>query len=178
MKFSEIPPLTRHADYRVNVPWEYVEKTLESYNETGMLQLDPPFQRAHVWNDEQRSRYVEYILRGGQSSRDIYFNQSDWMGKFQAPMFLVDGKQRLYAIRLFLNNDLPAFGSYLSDFEDRLPLAAQLVFHVNTLPDYRSVLRWYIDLNAGGVAHTTEEIAIVRDMLAKEQLKLEALKHG
>jgi hypothetical protein len=39
---------------------------------------------------------------------------------------------------------------------------------VNELKTRREVLQWYLDLNAGGVVHTTKEIERVRELLAKE----------
>lgn len=171
-KYRDIPQLTRPAYYRVTMPWWAIEKALEDYNSFGTLQLDPPFQRAHVWTDQQRIAYVEFILRGGDSSKEIHFNQADWMTGFKAPMYLVDGKQRLEAVRRFMCNDLAIFGGLLcNDFEDSLPLEAAFIFHVNNLQTYAEVLQWYIDLNAGGVAHTEEEIARVRILLIAEQSK-------
>jgi hypothetical protein len=39
---------------------------------------------------------------------------------------------------------------------------------VNTLPTRVDVLRWYLDINSGGVAHTPEEIARLRALLEAE----------
>lgn len=181
MKFQDIPQFTKSAPYVVDVPWAMLEDHLERYNDGGVLQLDPEFQRAHVWTVDQQRRYVEYVLRGGKSSRDVYFNQADWMKAYQKPMYLVDGKQRLEAVRAFLRNDLAILvgvapynyplGIKLHQFEDRLSWDESFKFHINDLPTYAQVLQWYIDLNAGGVAHTADEIAKVRDLLKQEQLK-------
>ena len=166
MKFTDIPQMTRSARYQAQIPWTEVEAKLARYNDQGQLQLNPEFQRAHVWDDEKRRRYVEYILRGGRSGRDIYFNQADWMRDFKAPMYLVDGKQRLEAVRRFLNNELAIFdGVYYKDFEGGTPYEAEFNFHINDLKTYREVCQWYIDLNDGGVAHTPEEIQKVKDIL-------------
>ncbi len=43
------------------------------------------------------------------------------------------------------------------------------VFCVNDLQTRAEVLQWYLDLNEGGVVHTSEELNRVRAMLAKEQ---------
>ena len=80
---------------------------------------------------------------------------------------LVDGKQRLEAVRRFMADDLGVFGGHkLSDFEDKLRLMhVDFVIMVNNLPDEKSVLRWYLDINSGGVAHTEAELDKVRQML-------------
>jgi len=38
------------------------------------LQLNPDFQRGHVWIENQQIKYIEYILRGGKTARVIYLN--------------------------------------------------------------------------------------------------------
>src|SRR4051812_12518846 len=117
--FEAIPPYTKHSGYSVTVSWSYLEKQLSSMDEPGgMLDLDPDFQRAHVWNDEKRSRYVQHILRGGRSARDLFFNCATWNSNgiakptaWQRKVELVDGKQRLDAVRSFLDNRVTAFGT-------------------------------------------------------------------
>ena len=125
MKFSSIKKFSRSASYNVHVGWDYVDSALAGYNEKNPgdgLDLDPDFQRAHVWDEEKQRRFVEFILRGGHSSRDIYFNHPNWNGSYEGQMVLVDGKQRLEAARKFLRNELAIFGgNYFKDFTDKLP---------------------------------------------------------
>lgn len=166
--FKGIPSYTKSANYTVHTSWAYLESAMKDWSAYYSLDLDPEFQRAHVWTEEQQTRYVEFVLRGGQSSRDIYFNCAGWNGNAKKgdPMYLVDGKQRLQAVRRFMNNEIKAFGSFYSEFTDGLDmLKCYFIVHVNDLKTYKEVLQWYIDLNAGGVAHTKEEIEKVRRML-------------
>ena len=37
-------------------------------NEEG-LQLNPDFQRGHVWTEDQQVKFLEFILRGGKTGR-------------------------------------------------------------------------------------------------------------
>lgn len=39
------------------------------------------------------------------------------------------------------------------------------VVHVNNLKTEKEVLQWYIDMNAGGTPHTTEEIDRVKKLI-------------
>jgi hypothetical protein len=169
MHFSDIPKLTAFGEYEVQVPLRSVPRTLAEYIQEYGLQMDPKFQRAHVWGPLQRSRYVEYLLRDGHSSRVIYFNCYNWRGRAVAPgpMLLVDGKQRLSAVLGFLDNRVTAFGKLFREFQGPLPSINGLQFHVNYLETYSEVLRWYLDLNEGGVAHTEKELNKVRAELAK-----------
>ena len=59
------------ARYRVDVMWSYLFSHLNHYNESYGIDLDPDFQRAHVWAEAQQIAYVEYQLRGGISGKDI-----------------------------------------------------------------------------------------------------------
>lgn len=169
---ADIPQFTRDGQYRVNVSWRFMEDTLEQFREPDGLELDPDFQRGHVWTEEQQVRYVEFVLRGGRSGRTIYFNKSGWQrggpGRGE-PMVLVDGKQRLQAVRRFMRSEIRAFGSLLSEFNDRPDMIRHgFEFVVNDLQTRAEVLQWYIDLNAGGVVHSDDEIDRVRALLEAE----------
>lgn len=168
MKYADIPQLTPFGSYSINVSWDYVEDWIDHKEHSPYtIDLDPPFQRAHVWTEQQQREYVEFKLRGGRGSNQILWNCPGWMAKITGPLVLVDGKQRLEAVRKFLRNDLSIFsGHYCSDFEDRLRLScADFIFTVNNLPDTQAVLQWYLELNSGGTPHTTAELEKVRKML-------------
>lgn len=172
-KFSEIPEFTSGGNYRVNVSWRLLEEHLNQWDRPDMgspLILEPDFQRAHVWTEEKQIKYVEYVLRNGQSSRHIYFNCSSWQNNYNTPVELVDGKQRLEAARRFLRNEIPAFSSYFKEYTDKLNQThCDFVFCVNNLKTRKEVLQWYIDLNEGGVVHTSEEIAKVKRLILLEK---------
>ncbi len=171
-KFQDIPEFTRGGNYQVTVSWRYLEEHLEHWDQRDAkspLILDPDFQRCRVWDDEKRIKYVEFILRNGQSARDVYFNCSSWQTNYNTPIELVDGKQRIDAVRMFLRGEIPAFNSYFGEYTDKVDLIrSSFTFHVNNLKTRREVLTWYIEMNSGGVAHTTEEIEKVKKLLAKE----------
>jgi len=69
MKYKDIDKFPISA-YSCNIPLAHLKKKVEEWENEKMapLEMNPDFQRGHVWNDEQRSKYVEYILRGGQSA--------------------------------------------------------------------------------------------------------------
>lgn len=168
MRFSDIKTFTRGAAYRVNIPLESVSRTLDDYIRESKLDMNPDFQRGHVWNTEQQIRFIEYLLREGISSREISFNCAGWNSQREGPFVLVDGKQRLEAVRLFMDGKIPAFGYYRHEYSDRASNLNTLIFCVNDLPTRAEVLQWYLDLNDGGVVHSQEEIFRVRAMLKLE----------
>lgn len=178
MKYNEIPKFFCPPNYSVNIPWGHLEENLKHYGERNIqgflgLNLDPDFQRGHVWTEDKQIAYVEFCLKGGQSSRTLLFNHPNWMNSFKGEMTLVDGKQRLEAVRKFLRNELPIFGgNRLNDFDDpRLLLRtneAYFIFSINNLKTRKELLQWYLQLNTGGVVHTEEEIEKVKKLLEKE----------
>jgi hypothetical protein len=171
-RIIDIPPLVPDAEYDIAVAWTSIDRQLDEFAEGYGIDLDPDFQRGHVWNDDQRTRYIEFILRGGTSSRTILFNQSGWGRHSEGrgePVVLVDGKQRLETARMFLRGEVKAFGSTIDQFEDKLDrIKHRFQFNVNSLATRKEVLQWYVDLNSGGVVHTSEEIERVRALMAAE----------
>jgi len=179
MKVSDIPKFICHPGYQVNSGWNFIEEQLKQYNDRSLdswegLDLNPDFQRGHVWTEDKQIAYVEFCLRGGRSSRTLLFNHPNWQGSYVGQMVLVDGKQRLEAVRKFLRNELPIFGdNCLQDFDSPEILLrgsdAQFIISVNNLKTRREVLQWYLQLNTGGVIHTDEEIEKVQKLLDAEK---------
>lgn len=169
MKFKDIPQFIECDNYHVNISMEYlVQRIAEWENELG-LQLNPDFQRGHVWTEEQQIAFIEFVLKGGKSGRDLYFNMAGWMTDFEGDFVCVDGLQRITAIQRFLNNEIKVFGQYYKDFGERTDrVRHNMCIHVNTLKTKREVLQWYIEMNAGGTPHSKEEIERVRKLMEQE----------
>lgn len=172
MKFSDIQPLTKSGTYNTNVPWNVLETELDMLHQYG-LQLCPEFQRGHVWTPQQKTAYVEFRLRGGKSGEKIYFNFPSWYKDVPNGAYndfvCVDGLQRLTAVRDFLADRVPAFGYLYSEYEDALPTRIDFVFNINDLKSEVNVLKWYLDINAGGTPHAEEEIERVKSILAQKE---------
>ena len=164
-------PMIERGSYVIEGGWWYLEKTLRSFADAEGLDLDPDFQRAHVWNQTQQERYVEYIMRGGYAGKEIYWNSTTWNGAHNTPVQIVDGKQRLEAVRKFLRGEIQAFGHFYNEYSDRAFRLhhARFTFYINGLRTRREVLQWYLDINRGGTQHTEEEIDKVRRLLAEEE---------
>lgn len=168
-KFADIPQFTRSPRYHVVVDVTYMFDWIENNTKKHKLDLNPDFQRGHVWSRDQKISYIEFCLRGGKTGREILFNCPGWMVDYRGPMVLVDGKQRIEAWRGFLANEFPVFDSYFHEYKDP-DLVDQygLTFMVNDLPNRAEVLKWYIDLNSGGTVHSREEIDRVKLLLENE----------
>lgn len=164
MKFADIPSFTRSPCYMVNVELKALPSQYARFVHTYGLHVDPDFQRGHVWTPEQKTRFMEFFLRGGATGRDIYINAKGWNRSDLGPVVLVDGKQRLDAALGFLNNEVSVFGGHhFRDFTDNPRLCnARFNWHVNDLESREEVLAWYIEMNSGGTVHSEEEISRVR----------------
>lgn len=180
MRFRDIPKYIHGGSYAVDVSWSYLEEWINANIKDGTgVDLDPDFQRGHVWDDSKRSAYVEYVLRGGMSSKSLWWNCKGWNhGRRDTPLTIVDGKQRLEAVRKFLRSELYIFhglnnkkkGFLHKDFTDKLGIIdAAFRIHINNLETRELVLQWYLDLNEGGVVHTEDELSRVRQLLEEEK---------
>lgn len=174
-KLEDIRQLTRSGSYEVTIPYDSIERTLKDFAEDYHLDLDPDFQRGHVWTPDQQKAFMEYLLREGKYGKVILFNCPLFgnapYNEESRHMVLVDGKQRLTTVRKFLANELAVFdGYFLRDYEDhkKFGIFDGLKFNVNALKTRAEVLQWYLELNAGGTPHSAEEIERVRQLLAHE----------
>ena len=91
------------------------------------------------------------------------------MYTFKGNFVLVDGLQRLIAVRSFLNNDIKAFGMYYEDFEGHIPNNLDFIIAINNLKSRKQVLHWYIEINEGGIVHSKEEMDRVKRLLSVEK---------
>lgn len=161
---ADIPRFPQ-AHYSVHVDLDSLADALDRYvNDLG-LDMNPDFQRGHVWSEHQASRYVEFILQGGESGRTIIFNHPGWMSSYEGDFVLVDGLQRLTALRGFLEDRVPVFGKHLSDYKGGLRGAnSTLLFSISKLKTRAEVLDWYLALNSGGTPHNEAELRRVREL--------------
>lgn len=167
--FNDVPQMSQ-AHYQVDVPWDHLEDWLEGHGD--IFDLDPDFQRAHVWTEAQQIAYVEWIMRGGESGRELTFNCPGWPnGRYKGGEgVIVGGKQRLHAVRRFLRGEIAPFGHRFPEWTGRMRWHLSFRIRIGNLKTREQVLLWYLDFNAGGTQHTAEEIEKVRRLLAAEKV--------
>jgi len=124
----------------------------------------PPWQRPEVWTVEQKRRFVEGIFLGLGCGYYVK-NGLDWDetgGTLPMAGWLIDGQQRISALRDFISGDLVVFGDVCFS---ALTRPEQLRFMRSPFPcfelDYtnsESTLKELYDrLNFGGTPHTHEQ---------------------
>lgn len=161
--------------------------TPENYSdENVLLELNPEFQRGHVWNLDKQIAFVENLLRGIDINKIIRFNDltmrpyDDADDILKNKILCIDGLQRLTAIIDFIDGKYKIFNHQLG-YKDilnnpdkpsmrRIFNNALIQFDFLQITSYKELLEYYIDLNTGGIAHTQSDIQIAKDLLAKHSL--------
>jgi hypothetical protein len=71
----------------------------------------PPFQRPVVWTQNQCIRFIESCWLGFDIGSYVV-NKVEWRGEFihEADGYLLDGLQRITAIKKYINNEFKVFG--------------------------------------------------------------------
>lgn len=167
MHYNEIKKLTSRGRYCVDVDLGELAEKIDRFLNEYDLELCPDFQRGHVWTQEQQAKYCEFMLRGGHTNNEFLFNHPGWMGSFKGDFVLVDGLQRLTALRAMLEDKLPVFGVAFSSIEENWRFMGSVAFkiNINNLKTRKEVLTWYLELNSNGTPHSSEEINKVQRLL-------------
>ena len=178
MRFEDIPQFPQ-GHYQVDISWTYLEEWLCTWEDSmkcinQKLELNPNFQRGHIWNKEQKEKYIEYILQNGESGRIVYFNIANFSSstleaKATGNMVCIDGLQRLNAVKSFMNNEVKAFGLYYWEYEDRLhPARHRLTMIICAISTRLEILKWYLAFNSAGTQHSKEELERVQRLIDEE----------
>lgn len=158
----------RDFDYRWQDVERYMLKTAEDF---GPLEMDPDFQRGHVWTQEQQLSFVQNALRGTVSTSGfiLQFNCPNWNdeqydGELPLGLQCLDGLQRYTAVQAFIKGEIKPFGLTVEDLSMSRFAVHHLYFKIAmyTYGDRVSLLDHYLAFNDGGVAHSQEELQRVR----------------
>lgn len=169
INWRELPKLTSVGHYEVNQPLDDLVNVVGRYIKEYNLNLNPDFQRGHVWTKFQQIKYVEFLLMGGSTNNIIYFNHPGWMNSFKGEFVIVDGLQRLTSVFEFLENRFKVFDYYADEIN--LLNHWGLKFNINDLKTRKEVLQWYLEINENGTPHTQTELDKVKTLLEKENKK-------
>ena len=134
----------------------------------------PDYQRGRVWSDDQCAKFIGFLAEGGEAP-PIYVQR--WAASSGRPDEILDGLQRITAIRRFLDGEVPmeledGTRAYLRDLDvesQRLLIGyagPSLVLQYVLYETRGAVLDMYLRLNRGGTPHSDEEIARVRALRA------------
>lgn len=140
------------------------------------ININPPYQRNHVWTSEQQEAFMGALLQDDSRIPPIYVNQRDDEKK---TCDVVDGKQRITAILAWLNDEILAFcpsghtvrySDFLKTTTDKRILGIRVTLHWRFLQlSEVDAMRFYVALNSGGTIHTENEIARVKRLIVKAE---------
>lgn len=173
---SVIRPL-RTARWQADYNWDDLEDGLARLaNHHGGLELNPDFQRGHVWTLAQQTHFIENCLRGVVASSGflIQFNCPGWLedapGSDLPPgLQCVDGLQRYTAVTEFMKGNVKPFGFTAEQlFRTQFsPRRIHMKVAVHDFARRADLLDHYLAINAGGTPHSAEELERVRGLLAQ-----------
>lgn len=115
----------------------------------------PDFQRPLVWTLEQKTRLIESLWVGipigtytvNESDNDIF------------DRLLIDGQQRINAIKGYVNNEFKVYDLFYSEVTDRKFTNCQFPCYITQSDDIEYLKNYYNLMNFGGTAHKESDRA-------------------
>lgn len=173
---SIIKPL-RTAKWQADFRWDRLEESVATMGaDYGGLELNPDFQRGHVWTPAQQVHFIENCLRGVVASNGflIQFNSPSWnddaAGSDLPPgLQCVDGLQRYTAVTEFVKGNVKPFGFTAQELARTQfsPMRIYMKIAIHDFTGRADLLDHYLSINAGGTPHSAEELERVRGLLAQ-----------
>jgi hypothetical protein len=106
VKFFDIPQFTKYGSWQGDYDIVDFVKSIERMEKEEGLILNPDFQRGNVWTEDQQIKFVEFILKGGNTARVVYLNHPNWTYRHKNNPYkefvCVDGLQRITAMKRFI----------------------------------------------------------------------------
>ncbi len=173
---AEIIKPARDAAWHADFCWYDLEAGLARLADPyGGCNMEPDFQRGHVWTVEQQTHFIENNLRNllPSSALVVQFNCPNWdnyeyKGAIERGFECLDGLQRIKAVTEWTSGRVKPFGLTLDElagtsFEPRR-MGYRFNVHVFSYQTRAEVLQHYLDHNTGGTQHSQEEITRVRKL--------------
>lgn len=182
-RLAEIIKPVRQSRHVTQTDWHRFRRMLDSLSQDyGAVELNPDFQRGHVWTESQQIKYVENVLRGvvSEAGFTVQFNCPAWFranGRGNVPEGIqcIDGLQRITAAFRFLDGEIKPFGLTVDDLNRSSFSAKTSSYHFTVqMFDYEwkhELYQHYLDFNSAGTPHDPTELIRVAEMqvLAKQE---------
>jgi hypothetical protein len=160
---SSIPDIR----YSVDIPLGGLERNLEQFK----VNIDPEYQRGHVWTEDQQSMFVGAFLENCKACPPFIMNFVD--GTTYGPSEVVDGKQRITALLRWLKGEIIAHAPCgISVWHKDLDEVDQRHIDMMTTLQWKfvglskvDVMKYYLRLNSGGTVHSQKELDRVRKLI-------------
>lgn len=174
--YKEINPVERPIR-TFHCGFNYLETWIHQESNEGAkfgIELNPDFQRGHVWTEQQQAHYIENVLRRivDESGLTIRFNCPSWRvdkpqdSDLKDQTVCIDGLQRLTSVRRFIAGELKVFGFDFNSLPRRVLLRdLQIVIKMYDFQYRKELLQFYLDINGCGTPHSENELSRVRGLM-------------
>ena len=142
----------------------------DAYNR-GLFELDPPYQRRSVWNQEYKDYFIDTVLNDLPAPAVFLFRETTPEGVTKHSV--VDGKQRLSTIFEFANNEFPV--------SERATISSLAGLYFQDLPDANKTNFWNYQFTVEFIPSSDEKIINnIFDRINRNVAKLSAqeLRHA
>lgn len=145
--FDEDPASENEDDLEVSSPstlstavvtgTDWTAETLLRQLDRGNIELNPRFQRRETWDDNRKSTFIESLILGLPIPQLVLAERTDQRGSY----IVIDGKQRLIALRRFAATDEDAANDafaplHLGKLEVRSDLEGMSLADLRASPDH------------------------------------------
>ena len=128
---------------------------------TGALFFDADYQREYVWGEEEQQAFMNTIVSGFPLGHVALAKSPDWCEKEGPFLEVVDGKQRLTTLKLFITNEIPFYIDGIPVYWRELSRPEQKKNKKASLPAVTlddatrsDLLNYFIAVNFTGVAQS------------------------
>lgn len=177
--WTETRPLTtantaleRNRDIKLSFSPYTIEGVLTRYYHFG-VDMDPYYQRGYVWEQTDKELLIDSIFSNIRIGELVFAKRDYETCQSSGCLYeILDGKQRLDALRGYYENRYPYHGYYFNDLSAR----DRHVFLERTIPvadlirpDEETILRCFLMLNRAGKRMDAAHLSSVEAMLQKLQ---------
>jgi hydrogenase maturation factor len=135
------------------------------------LNLDPEYQREHVWTIEDKISLIDSIFNNIDIGKFVYVHLG-YSGEYIYEV--LDGKQRIRAILDFYEDRFKYKGKYFSDLSNRDQDhfdGYSISYAEIQNATYEQKLKYFLKLNTGGRIMAKEHLEKVQKMLDEKEIK-------
>lgn len=142
---------------------EYCISSYVYWLRTGALFFDADYQREYIWGEEEQQAFLNTAASGFPLGHVAIAKTPDWCEKEGAFLEVVDGKQRLTTLKLFITNAIPFYIDGVAVYWRDLSRPEQLAFEKTSLPAVTlddatrsDLLNYFIAVNFTGVPQSED----------------------
>jgi hypothetical protein len=137
----------------------------DASNEEIIAGMTPEFQRSNSkWSEEMQVSYIENVISGYRGELLLYYVDSQ-DGGF---CYILDGLQRITAIKDFIDGNIKVFGGYTFDKLKEMKIGIKkgcMTLKVYTFPNHKAACLHYIAMNKN-ITHSPEDLIPAYEFMA------------